>query len=76
MSRSSLLKSVSLVIHGHIRAAERLIPKATQAALLFHEEKFRPYKWRVHSNLGYSSTMPFFYYVHEPVPYKQREASH
>ena len=76
MSRNGLLKSVSLVIHEHIKAAERLMPKPTQAALLFHELKFKPYEWCVHSNIGYSPTMPFFYYTHEPVKYRQKEATH
>ena len=75
MSRNALLKSVSVLIHEHIKSAERMMPKPTEAALLFHEAKFKPYEWRVVSQIGYSTGIPVFFYKHEPVPYRQKEAT-
>lgn len=75
MTREKLLISVSTLIFRHIEEAERLIPNATEAALLFHEANFTQKEWTIYSAMGYNSTLPVFYFTFEPVPYRHRECT-
>ena len=43
MTREQLCNNVSTIILTHINRAERLLPTATEGALLFHEHNFLPH---------------------------------
>jgi len=62
LNREQLCTNVGQILHAHIQEAERLIPKATEGAKLFHEYNFQRHEWNVQSANGYPSTMPLFYF--------------
>lgn len=70
-TRDTLFNTVSKILHQHILEAQRLIPKPTEAALLFHEHNFVAHEWHIYSAAGYSSTMPLFYFHFDEVPYQE-----
>ena len=67
-----MITNVSQIIFKHIQAAEYYITEPTQAALLFHEFNFVRHEWVVQTINGYSSTMPLFLYVLEPIEYQEK----
>lgn len=72
LNREQLCINVAQMIHHHIQEAERLIPRSSEGAKLFHEHNFVRHEWNVYSANGYPSTMPLFYFQFERVEYVEQ----
>lgn len=70
-TRDKLLFNVSMVLVRHIKDAELLIKRPSEAALLFHEHSFNRHEWNVSSSRGYSATIPLFYFDFHEIPYRE-----
>lgn len=71
LTREQLYANVSHIIVNHISEAQRLIPVPTEGSKLFHEYNFMRHQWTIETMHGYSSTMPFFHFYFEKVPYEE-----
>ena len=60
MTREQLCNNVSTIILTHINRAERILPSATEGALLFHEHNFLPHQWHIDTINGFAATAPIF----------------
>lgn len=60
-----------MVLVRHIKDAELLIKKPSEAALLFHEHSVNRHEWNVSSSRGYSATIPLFYFDFSEVAYRE-----
>ena len=70
LTREQHFNNVSEIIFKRISDAENLIPIPTEAALLFHEQNFTQKEWNIYSAMGYSSTLPLFYFALQDVAFK------
>lgn len=75
LNREQLCINVAQMLYNHIQEAERLIPRASEGAKLFHEHNFSRHEWNVYSANGYPSTMPLFYFQFERVDYVEKGVS-
>lgn len=60
------------MIYRHIIEAQRLIPEASEGARVFHEQNFLAKQWYIYCLMGYTSTMPHFFYEIHRIDYEEK----
>ena len=59
-NRDEMINRVSKIMLQHILYHESKIKQPSEGAMLFHENNFRPERWRILTPHGFSATLPFF----------------